>query len=84
MSYTTREFREKTKEVLDEVDKGEEVLITRGNKVYFIRRADKGQRLRPLNYDNVNQAKVFGEFLEYSCGCKKVEGKKLCKTHNRT
>lgn len=33
---TVSEFRSKTKEALDKVDKGEKVLIARGGKIYQI------------------------------------------------
>lgn len=35
---TTTEFKIKMKEALDKVDNGDEVLITRGGKIYTVKR----------------------------------------------
>ena len=85
MRYSVGRFRREMKEAFEKAKLGDEVSIIRMGEEYRLTLRHKVQSLE----EGVASAARFKQFVEtakpvkYGCGCKVVEGKKLCTKHGR-
>lgn len=89
--YTVSTLRSNIKEAFTRAEKGEEVGITKGGKIFILSLLKEGGYLvHPKTPQEVKKAlkKVKkddfdNEYLKYGCGCNKLPNNNLCQKHHR-
>jgi hypothetical protein len=76
MRYSIGRFRKDMKEAFIKADNNEEVSISRMGTLYYLTKGDK-------LIDSKKNPIIIPEKITYRCGCKKEDGRPLCKNHGR-